>query len=120
MAHFAELNELDLVERVIVVHNNELLVDGVESEEKGLEFLHKLLGADRTWVQTSYNNNFRKNYAGVGDTYDMERDAFIGLQPFTSWALNEETCRWEAPVPYPDDGKIYNWDESAGSWYTSE
>jgi len=93
MAHFAKL-ESNTVTKVIVVHNNELLVDGVESEAKGIEFCQSLFGG--TWMQTSYNGNIRKNYAGVGFTYDETRDAFIAPKPTEGdWILNEETCRWE-------------------------
>lgn len=116
MAHFAQLDENNLVLQVIVVHNNELKDEnGVESESKGIAFC-QMLFPGTTWVQTSYNANIRKNYAGVGYTYDALRDAFIPPSPFPSWVLNEEICRWEAPVPYPDDGKLYAWDEDSGIW----
>lgn len=115
MAHFAQLDENSTVLQVIVVNNNELLDEnGQESEAKGVSFCHGLLGGN--WVQTSYNGNIRKNYAGVGFTYDSQRDAFISPQPFASWILNETTCRWESPVPYPQDGKKYSWDEQTTSW----
>ena len=115
MAHFAEITPGNTVLRVVVIHNNELLDEnGQESEAKGQEFCRSLFGG--TWVQTSYNANFRKNYAGVGFTYDSTRDAFIPPKPFFSWVLNEVTCRWEAPVPYPTDGKRYAWDEDTTSW----
>ena len=94
MAHFAELDESNTVKQVIVVHNNELLVDGVESEQKGIEFCQSLLGG--TWIQTSYNGNIRKNYAGIGYLYDPIRDAFIPPKPeIGEWILNEDTCQWE-------------------------
>jgi hypothetical protein len=95
MAHFAKLENKTVVD-IIVVHNNELLVDGVESEAKGIEFCHSLFGGE--WVQTSYNGNFRKNHAGVGYTYDSIRDAFIPPKPEIegkTFMLNEETCLWE-------------------------
>lgn len=115
MAHFAELGLNNTVLRVVVIHNNELLDEnGVEQESKGQEFCRNLLGG--TWIQTSYNANFRKNYAGVGYTYDSTRDAFISPKPFNSWILDEATCRWNAPVPYPSDGKLYVWDEDTASW----
>lgn len=114
MAHFAKLNENNLVHQVIVVHNNELLVNGVESEAKGIEFCQSLLAG--VWLQTSYNGTFRKNYAGTGYTYDSTKDAFIPPKPFASWTLNETTCRWDAPTAYPTDGKNYYWDESTTSW----
>lgn len=114
MAHFAEINTDNKVLRVIVVHNNELLDEnGVEQEELGAEFCRNLFGG--TWVQTSYNGNFRKNFAGAGFTYDSELDAFISPKPFDSWVLDEETCRWVAPVTMPEDG-AYSWDEDTLSW----
>jgi hypothetical protein len=114
MAHFAQLNEQNIVTQVIVVANEELLLDGIESEEKGVAFCQSLFGG--TWKQTSYNGNIRKNYAGIGDTYDSLRDAFIAPQPYPSWTLVEETCHWIAPVLYPTDGKYYNWNESTLTW----
>jgi hypothetical protein len=94
MAHFAQLDESNIVTQVIVVHNNELLDNGVESEAKGVAFCQSLLGGN--WVQTSYNGNIRKNYAGVGFTYDKTRDAFIPPKPEEgNWVLNEDTCIWE-------------------------
>ena len=121
MAHFAELGMNNVVLRVIVVHNNELLDEnGQESEAKGQEFCRSLFGG--TWVQTSYNANFRKNYAGQGFTYDSTRDAFIPPKPFASWVLNEDTCQWGSPVPYPTDvgtpeaPKRYVWNEEAQQW----
>jgi hypothetical protein len=114
MAHFAKLNENNLIQQVIVVHNNELLINGVESEAKGIEFCQSLLGG--VWLQTSYNGTIRKNYAGIGYKYDSIRDAFIPPKPFASWTLDETTCRWNAPVSYPTDGKNYYWDDSTTSW----
>jgi hypothetical protein len=94
MAHFAELNESNIVKQVIVVHNNELLVDGVESEAKGIEFCQSLFGGN--WIQTSYNKTIRKNYAGIGFLYDPIRNAFIAPKPEEgNWVLNEDTCQWE-------------------------
>lgn len=116
MAHFAQLNESNIVTQVIVVHNNELMQDGVEQEAKGVAFCQSLFGASTQWKQTSYNGNMRKNYAGIGYTYDAGRDAFIPPQPYPSWALNETTCNWNAPVAYPTDGKTYRWDEPTASW----
>ena len=98
MAHFAKLNN-NIVTEVIVAEKN-----FINSGLVGDEFL---------WVQTSYNNNFRKNYAGVGYTYDKSKDAFIPPKPYPSWALNETTCLWESPIDYPSDNKIYRWDEDA-------
>lgn len=116
MAHFAQLDENNVVTQVIVVANDELLLDGVESEAKGVIFCKSLFGEDTKWVQTSYNANFRKNYAGIGFTYDKDLDAFIAPKPFNSWTLNEETAQWEAPTPYPTDGKIYYWSEDDLTW----
>ena len=112
MAHFAQI-ENNIVTQVIVVDNQELLLDGVENEAKGIEFCQSLFGG--TWVQTSYNGNIRKNYAGVGYTYDTQRNAFIPPKPYPSWTLVEATCQWTAPVQMPTDG-IYQWDESTISW----
>jgi len=115
MAHFAQLNEENLVTQVIVVANQDTAdQDGVENEAIGIEFCTNLLGGK--WVQTSYNGNIRKNYAGVGYKYDATLDAFIPPQPFASWTLNEETAQWEAPTAYPDDEKRYTWDEETTSW----
>ena len=115
MAHFAQLNEYNFVTQVIVVNNQELLDENnVEQEEKGIAFCQSLLGGN--WKQTSYNANIRKNYAGAGYTYDVERDAFIPPKPYASWILNEDTCRWEAPVAFPDDEKAYTWNEETVSW----
>jgi hypothetical protein len=113
MAHFAELDETNIVKQVIVVNNNELLVDGVESETKGIEFCQSLFGGN--WVQTSYNGNFRKNYAGIGFIYDPVLDAFYAPQPYPSWTLDENAI-WQAPIPMPEDGKIYYWDEATLNW----
>lgn len=115
MAHFAQLDENNVVTQVIVVHNNELMENGVEVETKGIAFCQSLFPGT-AWRQTSYNGSIRKNYAGIGFTYDAQRDAFIAPQPFPSWLLNEGTCQWEAPVPYPTDGKTYRWDEATLSW----
>tara|TARA_R100000365_G_C2692882_1_gene34128 strand:+ start:137 stop:556 length:420 start_codon:yes stop_codon:yes gene_type:complete len=123
MAHFAKLDENNIVVTVHVLHNNELLVDGVETEQKGIDFLNTTHKTNDVWKQTSYNTRagehvlggtpFRKNYAGKGFTYDVAKDAFIPPQPFPSWTLNETTCLWDAPVAYPDDGKKYKWNEEA-------
>jgi len=106
MSHFAEIDNNNIVQRVIVAEQ-----DFINSGAVGDSF---------RWVQTSYNNNFRKNYAGKGYTYDKTRDAFISPQPYPSWLLDEDTCRWEAPTPMPDDGKMYNWDEDTTSWVIVE
>jgi len=116
MAHFIELDKNNIVIRTIVVHNNELLdKNGSESEQKGIDFCVAHYGG--TWMQTSYNGNIRKNYAGVGYTYDQARDAFIAPKPYPSWILNEDTCLWEAPTPKPDvPNKTYEWNETTTSW----
>ena len=119
MAHFAEL-ENNIVTRVVVVHNNELLDgNGIEQEANGIAFCQSHFGTPN-WLQTSYNGNIRKNYASIGHTYDPNRDAFIPPKPFASWLLNEDTCQWVYPVPYPTDGKRYNWNEETVSWVLSE
>lgn len=119
MAHFAEIGVDNTVIRVIVVNNAELLDgNGAEQESLGADFCRDLFGG--TWVQTSYNGNFRKNFANQGYTYDSSRNAFIPPKPFASWTLDEATCRWEAPIPYPDDGQEYSWDEASGTWNVSE
>lgn len=106
MAHFAELDNNNIVLRVIVVPD--------ESEADGENWCTNLFGG--TWKQTSYNATIRKNYAGIGFTYDPALDAFIPPQPFPSWSLNTETCNWDSPQPYPDDGQLYFWNEETKSW----
>ena len=106
MSHFAKINENNIVTEVIVAEQ-----DFINSGAVGDSF---------KWVQTSYNSNFRKNYAGIGFTYDVVRNAFIAPQPFASWTLDESTCRWKAPVAYPDDGKMYTWDEATTNWIEIE
>jgi hypothetical protein len=116
MAYFAKIGLNSEVIDVLAVHNNELLnSDGVEQEQLGINFLTTLTGHS-SWVQTSYNHNIRKNYAGIGYTYDETRDAFIAPKPYSSWILNETTCKWEAPVDKPNDGKIYIWNEETTAW----
>lgn len=117
MAHFAKLDENGIVLEIICIHNNELLDElGNESEQKGIDFLTNWSGGYLNWKQTSYNDSFRKNFAGIGHRYDLTLDAFIPLKPFDSWILNEETCQWKAPTDYPIDGKLYFWDEETVSW----
>ena len=108
MAHFAEIDAENIVIRVLVTDNND------PNGDEGYKWL--LENFDGRWVKTSYNAKIRKNFAGIGYTYDEARDAFIAPKPFPSWVLNEDTCRWEAPTPYPDDGVMYEWDEEAGDW----
>ena len=114
MAHFAELDENNVVLRVTVV-NNEVLKDeeGIEQESLGLKHLQSLGGR---WVQTSYNKTFRKHYAGIGYTYDETKDAFIPPKPFESWLLDEETLLWKAPIPKPKDENMYFWNEELLTW----
>jgi hypothetical protein len=120
MAHFAELDANNVVQRVIVVANKDTAdANGNEVESIGVAFCQKLFGG--TWVQTSYNGNKRKNYAGVGYTYNADIDAFVSPKPYTSWVLND-AAQWEAPVPMPEDAgtgeppKMYSWDEATTSW----
>lgn len=108
MAHFAKLDENNKVTFVCVVHNDVITVDGVESEQAGIDFLTELYGHSK-WKQTSYSGSFRKHYAGVDFTYDELWDAFIPPQPFPSWKLNYETFLWEAPVPMPPIEENYGW-----------
>lgn len=113
MAHFAQLDENNIVSQVIVVNNEDILDDsGNESEEIGRKFCCDLLGGN--WVQTSYNSRIRNKYAGIGDTYDSEKDAFIEPQPHPSWILEEVV--WVAPTSVPADGKEYYWDEPSLQW----
>jgi len=107
MAHFAEIDDNNIVLRVVVVSD--------EHEADGENWCNTFFGGG-TWKQTSYNNNIRKNYAGIGYTFDASRDAFIRPKPFPSWLLVEDTCRWKAPIDMPDDGKAYEWDESITNW----
>jgi hypothetical protein len=106
MAHFAEIDENNIVLRVLVTNN--------DFPNEGYNWLIENLGG--TWIKTSYNANIRKNFAGIGYTYDEGRDAFIPPKPYESWILNEDTCQWEAPTAYPTDGKLYTWDEDSQEW----
>ncbi len=116
MAHFAKIGLNNKVINVVTVNNNELLdANGVEQEVLGCQFLEGITGW-AVWKQTSYNANFRKHFAGIGYTYDEDRDAFIAPKPFNSWVLNEETCNWEAPVAKPDDENKYIWSEENQQW----
>ena len=115
MAHFAKLGKGNIVLTVEVVSN-----DIATTEQAGVDFLNTLYKTRDVWKQTSYNGNIRKNYAGVGDTYDQTRDAFIPPKPFNSWILNEETCLWEAPVALPDTENRYNWNEETQQWDLDE
>jgi hypothetical protein len=118
MAHFAQIDENNIVTQVLVVSD--------QDATRGQNFLANDLGLGGTWIQTSYNTNggvhanggtpLRKNYAGIGYTYDSGKDAFIPPKPFNSWLLNEDSCLWESPVAYPTDGKLYTWNEDNQSW----
>jgi hypothetical protein len=119
MANFAEVNESNVVIQVVAINNSDIMVDGVESEQKGIEFCKTLWPNSKTWVQTSFSQSFRKNVAGIGYTYDKERDAFIPPKLYPSWVLNEDNCNWEPPVPSKyngTDGKFYAWDEDITDW----
>jgi hypothetical protein len=125
MAHFAKLNENNVVTQVVVIDNKDTAdVNGVEKEHIGAAFCEKLFGG--AWKQTSYNGTIRKNYAGIGYTYNAEIDAFVPPQPYASWTLNNDTAQWEAPVPMPEDAgtdeppKMYSWDEATTSWKEME
>ena len=125
MAYFAELDIFKKVIKVLSLEDKDTQDrDENEVESIGAKYLHDGFGG--TWIRTSYNTRggehtlggtpFRKNYAGIGYTYDENRDAFIPPKPYTSWALNESTCQWDPPTPYPDDGKEYEWNEVETSW----
>ena len=127
MAHFCRLGIGNQVMQTVVVANAVITDDeGVEHEDWGVKFLQETFKSRDIWKQTSYNTKqgqhkhggtpFRKNFAGVGWYYDFERDAFIKNKKYKSWILNEDTCMWEAPVAYPDDGEAYNWNETNQSW----
>ena len=120
MAHFAELDQDNTVLQVIVVSNSDVNnLPFPESEPVGIAFCQSLLGPDTLWAQTSYNANFRYNYAGIGYTFDptpAPNGAFIPPKPYPSWLLNTNIFQWEPPVPYPSDGGLYEWDEATQSW----
>ena len=125
MAHFAKINSENIVTEVIVI-NNDVILDsnGQEHESLGVDFCKQLYG-DGTYKQTSYNSNFRKNMATVGSTYDASKDAFIRPKRYSSWVLDESTCRWKPPVDHPTDSEavggnvLYQWDESITNWKVS-
>jgi hypothetical protein len=110
MAHYAFLNENNTVTEAIVGIDETELIEGLHPEIWYGNF------RNQTCKRTSYNGNYRKNYAGIGYTYDQERDAFIAPKPYTKWILNEETCKWEAPIPYPTDDKRYVWNNNQEEW----
>lgn len=105
MSHWAEIDQNNQVLRVLVGDNN--------SPDEGESFVNSLGGK---WVKTSYNGKIRKNYAGIGYFYDEKLDAFIPPKPFDSWILDQETCRWNPPTPYPNDGNLYEWVEADLNW----
>jgi hypothetical protein len=111
MAHFAKIGKGNIVEKVIVVSN-----EVATTEQTGIDFLNQTFKTNDIWLQTSYNGNMRKNFAGIGFKYDQTRDAFIPPKLFDSWTLNENTCLWEAPVAYPSDGQYYKWNETIQNW----
>jgi hypothetical protein len=115
MAHFAELNDSNVVQQVIVVSNEEILDNGVESEAKGIAFCQSLFGTHTRWIQTSYNGNIRKNYAAIGYIYDPITDRFIAPQPYPSWTLDSNS-QWQPPIPYPNAPEFYSWNEEIGNW----
>lgn len=125
MAHYAFLNENNVVTQVIVGRDEDEIVDGISDWESYYGARH-----NQVCVRTSFNTHagqhsqggtpFRKNYAGIGFTYDSNRDAFIPPQTYESWILNEQSCTWEAPVPYPTDGAKYQWDEASLNWILIE
>ena len=116
MATFAKIGLNSKVIESLSVHNDVLKdANGMEQEALGIDFLTKLTGW-AIWRQASYNNNMRKNHAGIGYSYDEERDAFIPPKPYPSWLLDEDTCLWDSPTPYPDDGNKYEWNESTQEW----
>ena len=115
MAHFAQLDSNNVVTQVIVVGNSDTAdANGVEKEHIGAAFCERLFGGN--WKQTSYNGLIRKNYAGIGYTYNVSLDAFVPPKPYASCVLNNDTAKWDAPTPMPTDDKKYSWDEATTSW----
>ena len=114
MAHFAKINENNIVIEVVVVNNEVLLENGVEVEQKGIDFLNNLLG-NATWIQTSYNGTLRKQFGGVGYLYDEINDIFIESQPFSSWTLDSD-FDWQPPTPMPINGKQYEYNDETQTW----
>lgn len=117
MAYFAELDADNIVLRVISVSNENCPDPAPDNEQQGIEYLASL-GLGSNWKQTSYHGTFRKNYAGIGFTYDEDRDAFIAPQPYPSWLLDEDKCIWYPPIPYPPPlpGSWYYWNEPTQNW----
>jgi hypothetical protein len=114
MAHYAQIDENNIVTQVIVIDNKDTAdANGVEKEYIGAAYCERLFGG--TWKQTSYNGNIRKNYAGIGYTYRSEIDAFTAPQPYASWTL-DANAQWQAPTAMPTDGKMYSWNEETQTW----
>tara|TARA_B100000214_G_scaffold374323_1_gene356745 strand:- start:408 stop:755 length:348 start_codon:yes stop_codon:yes gene_type:complete len=111
MAYFVKLGVGNIIEKSVVVSN-----DIATTEQAGIDFLNDLYGSRDVWKQTFIDGSQRKNFAGIGYTYNQNKDAFISPQPYPSWILNEDTCIWEAPQEYPDDDKKYLWNEQTTSW----
>lgn len=111
MAHFVKLGVGNIIEKSVVVSD-----EIATTEQAGMDFLNDLYGSRDIWKQTFIDGSERKNYAGLGFTYDQDKDAFISAKPFSSWILNEDSCVWEAPKEYPDDDKKYLWNEQTISW----
>ena len=120
MAHYTKIGVGNTVTKIHVLDNNALMKDGKEDEATGAKCLQELHGNQDLYIQTSYNGTFRKNYAGKGYIYDLTRDAFIAPQPFPSWVLNEDTCKWEPSTTRPDDGEMYLWNEDELKWKEDE
>jgi hypothetical protein len=133
MASFVKLNIDNYVIQGVVIVNEIFTHNNIEIEQIGIDFINNLFNTNDVYLQTSYNTRggvhytngtpsqdqskaFRKNYAGIGYYYDIIRDAFIPPKPFPSWTLNEDSCLWQSPIPYPNDGKIYTWNEETGNW----
>ena len=117
MAHFAQLNENDIVLKVVVVNNRDITdSNGEENENIGIQYLKNIFGNNTKWIQTSYNHNFRIRFASIGDFYDEVRDAFIPQKSYNSWIFSEEFVCWIPPISYPNDGSCYEWDENILNW----
>jgi hypothetical protein len=120
MAHFAKINTNNIVEKIIAIDNNDCCGKTFpDSEICGQNFIQSL-GLDGTWKQTSYNNSFRKKYAGIGFSYDQNKDIFISPKPFDSWVFDNTEQDWVAPLPFPNDGNKYDWNENDQEWVLLE
>ena len=116
MAHFAKLDDQSIVTDVMTVNDEEVFENGVLNEDKGIAFLTVWSNGYYKWKYTAEDGSVRKNYAGIGFSYSSDLDAFIPPKPYSSWLLNTNTCQWESPIPYPNDGKGYNWNEETQQW----